>query len=71
MPGAGSVAIEGYHTIFLYSINLKEFMPASMKDLVNNDLFFSTLPKDKFMSLMRASKKKLKKYIREEYSFYW
>ncbi len=71
MPGSGSVAIEGYHTIYLYSVNLKEFMPASMKELVNNDLFFSTLTKDMFMSLMRASKKKLKKYIREEYSFYW
>jgi hypothetical protein len=71
MPGMGSVAIEGYHTIYLYTINLKEFMPAPMKDFVNNDLFFSTLTKDKFISLMRASKKKLKKYIREEYSYYW
>ncbi|MEO6720717.1 MAG: hypothetical protein ABIN67_10125 [Ferruginibacter sp.] len=71
MPGSESVAIEGYHTIYLYSVNLKEFMPASIKDLVTNDLFFSTLTKDMFMSLMRASKKKLKKYIREQYSFYW
>lgn len=71
MPGSGSVAIEGYHTIYFYSINIKEFTPASMKDLVNNDLFFSTLPKDKLLVLMRSVKKKLKKYIREEYSFYW
>lgn len=71
MPGMGSVAIEGYHTIYLYSVNMKEFVPASMKDMVNNELFFSTLTKDKFVSLLKASKKKLKKYIREEYSYYW
>jgi antitoxin component YwqK of YwqJK toxin-antitoxin module len=71
MPGMGSVAIEGYHTIYLYSLNMKEFMPANLKDQVNNELFFSTLTKDMFLSLLRASKKKIKKYIREEYSYYW
>ncbi|MEO6357582.1 MAG: hypothetical protein ABIU77_17875 [Ferruginibacter sp.] len=71
MPGMGSVAIEGYHTIYLYSLNMKEFMPANLKDQVNNELFFSTLTKDMFLSLLRASKKQLKQYIREVYAYYW
>lgn len=71
MPGMGSIAIEGYHTIYLYSVNMKEFMPTELKDQVNNDLFFSTLKKELFVSLLKASKKVLKKYIREAYSYYW
>jgi hypothetical protein len=71
MPGIESVAIESYYSINLYSINMKEFMPAAIRDQVNNEIFFSTLPKDKFLMLLKAIKKKIKKYIREELQFYW
>lgn len=71
MPGTETVAIESYYTIYLYSINMKEYVPSFLKSSVNNDIFFSTLPKDKFIVLLQTQKKKIKKYIREEYSFYW
>ena len=71
MPGTETIAFEEYHTIYMYSINIKEFMPASMRDEVNNDLFFSTMPRENFLVLMRSVKKKIKKYIREEFQFYW
>lgn len=71
MPGTETIAFEEYHTIYVYSINVKEFMPASMRDEVNNDLFFSTMPRESFLVLMRSVKKKIKKYIREEFQFYW
>ncbi len=71
MPSVEDVAIERYYTIHVYSINMKEFVPASMRDEVNNDIFFSTMPRDKFLALLKASKKKIKKYIREEFQHYW
>ncbi len=71
MPGIESVAIESYYKINLYSIDMKEFMPVAIRDQVNNEIFFSTLPKEKLLILLKAARKKIKKYIREELQFYW
>lgn len=71
MQSIESVAIETYYTINLYSINMKEFVPAAVRDQVNNELFFTTLPKENFLILLKSIKKKMKKYIREEIQFYW
>lgn len=71
MPGTEEVAIESYYTIYLYSINMKEYMPAFLRDAVNNEIFFTTLTKDKLIVLLQSKKKKIKRYIREEYNFYW
>lgn len=71
MPGIEAVAIESYYTINLYSVNMKEFVPAAIRDQVNNEIFFSTLPKENFLILLKSIKKKMKKYIREEIQFYW
>lgn len=71
MPGSETLAIEGYHTIYFYSINLKEYVPASMRSEVNDDLFFSTLPKESFVSLLQSKKKKIKRFFRDEFRFFW
>jgi antitoxin component YwqK of YwqJK toxin-antitoxin module len=71
MPGVEMVAIERYYRINVFSINIKEFVPVSLRDKVNNDIFFSTLPKEKFSLLLQAAKKKIKRYVREELQFYW
>jgi len=71
MPGTESMAMEGFHTINFFSINMKEFMPASLRDQVNNDLFFTTISKEKFVALLRADKRKIKRYIRGFYNYYW
>jgi len=71
MPEIESVAIEKYYTIYLYSIDMKEYMPASIRDKVGTEIFFSTLQKEKFLALLKENKKKIKKYVREEYQYYW
>lgn len=71
MPVVENVAFEGYHNINIFSVNMKEFVPANLKNQVNNDLFFTTLTKEQFTSILRAKKKEIKKYIREEFIYYW
>lgn len=71
MPGTESMAMEGFHTINFFSINMKEFMPERLKDQVNNELFFTTISKEKFLALLKADKRKIKRYIRGAYSYYW
>ena len=71
MESINSVSIKTHYTINLYSVNMKEFVPASVRDEVNNELFFSTLPKEKFLILLNSMKKKLKRNIREKIQFYW
>lgn len=71
MPVVENVAFEGYHNIHLFSLNMKEYVPALIRDQVNNDLFFTTLTKDQFSTILRSKKKEIKKYIREEFIYYW
>lgn len=71
MPGTENLAIEGYHDIYFYSINMKEYVPASIRNEVNYDLFFSTLPKESFVSLLQSKKKQIKRYFRDEFRFFW
>jgi hypothetical protein len=71
MPGIESVAIESYYKINMYTINMKEYMPVAIRNQVNNEIFFTTLPKEKFLMLLKAAKKKIKKYVREEFQYYW
>lgn len=71
MPGTENLAVEGYHDIYFYSFNMKEYVPASMRSQVTDDLFFSTLPKESFVSLLQSKKKQIKRYLRDEYRFFW
>jgi hypothetical protein len=71
MPGTESVVIERYYRINLFSVNMKEYVPAFIRSQVNNELFFTTLPKENFLLLLKTLKKGLKKFIREEVQFYW
>jgi hypothetical protein len=71
MPTVENVAFEGYHNIYIYTLNMKEFVPAAIRDQVNNDIFFTTLTKDQLSTLLRSKKKEIKKYIREEFIYYW
>jgi len=50
---------------------MKEYMPAAIRDKVGTDIFFSTMQKEKFLALLKENKKKIKKYVREEYQYYW
>jgi antitoxin component YwqK of YwqJK toxin-antitoxin module len=71
MPVTDAVEIEGYHKIYFYSINIKEFFPANIREYVGKELFFTPLKKEAFLNLLKANKKAFKKYIRNEYLNFW
>jgi hypothetical protein len=70
LPGTATVAEEGYHRIYFYTINVKEFMPSELKNFVGDEIVFNYLKKDQFLALLKAGKKDFKKYIREEFLRY-
>lgn len=71
MPGDSSIAYEGYHKIYFYSLNMKEYVPVEIRDDVGRELFFTTIPRDKYLLILKANKRRIKKYIREEFRHYW
>lgn len=71
MPGTNDVAIEGYHTIYFYAVNMKQFMPVEIRQFVGMDLFFSPLKKEQFITVMQGRKREMKKYIRDEFRNFW
>ena len=72
MPGDSFVVIEGYHMIYFYSLDIREALPLSIRNYApKRDMFFSMVPKDKYMIWLNANKKKIKKYIRSELLHYW
>jgi antitoxin component YwqK of YwqJK toxin-antitoxin module len=71
MPIVESVAFESYHTIYLYSINVKDFVPISIRHEVDKELFFSTLKRDAFKAILESRKKQIKKFIRSQFTYYW
>lgn len=71
MPMTESIGYEQYHTIYFYSVDMKPYMPASLKDYVGKELFFSMLPKDKYIAFLDANKKKFKRAIRREFTRYF
>lgn len=71
MPTVESVAFESYHTINFYSIEMKDYVPVSIRDEVGTELFFSTLTKDAFVALLETNKKQIKKFVRSQFNYYW
>jgi hypothetical protein len=71
MPTVESVAFESYHTINFYSIEVKDYVPASIRDEVGTELFFSTLTRDAFVALLETNKKQIKKFVRSQFNYYW
>ncbi len=71
MPMTESIGYEQYHTIYFYSIDMKPYVPAAIKNYVGRELFFTMLPKDKYLVFLEANKKKIKRAIRSEYMRYW
>lgn len=63
MPGTRSIAIEGYHDIYMYNIDMSVFYPAGMRQYYNQELFFSIIPKQKMLTMLNADKKNIKKII--------
>ena len=64
MPGTAEIAIESYHTIYFYSIEIKDYFPASLRDSVDRDFFITATPKEQMIALLNAQKKTIRKYIR-------
>lgn len=71
MPMTESIGYEQYHTIYFYSVDMKPYVPAAMRNYVDRELFFTMLPKDKYLVFLEANKKKIKRAIRSEFMRYW
>ena len=65
MPGIDGVALESYHTIYFYTIDIKDYFPAAMRNYVDKDFFIAAIPKSQMIELMNAQKKNIRKYIRK------
>jgi antitoxin component YwqK of YwqJK toxin-antitoxin module len=65
MPGTADVALESYHTIYFYTVDIKDYFPAEMRNYVDRDFFITALPKAQMVALMNAQKKTIKRYIRK------
>jgi hypothetical protein len=70
LPGTATIAEEGYHRIYFYTINAKEFVPVELKPYVGPEIVFNYLKKDQFIAVLKNGKKDFKKYIREEFLRY-
>jgi antitoxin component YwqK of YwqJK toxin-antitoxin module len=66
MPVDGTIGIEGYHTIYFFSFDIKKYLPADLQQYGNKELFFTLIPKDKYELFLNANKKAIKKALRSE-----
>lgn len=67
MPGTDRVAIEGYHTIYLYTMDLTEFLPAEYRRHIDRGMFILPFKKDQFIQNLKSNKKDIKNILRELY----
>jgi len=69
MPEVDGVVIEGYYTINVFDLEVKEFLPVEMRKKTNKELFITPLTKEKLLARLEANKKNIKKIFREEYYY--
>ena len=65
-----TIGYEQFHTIYFFSIDMKPYVPAALRQYTGKELFFTMLPKDKYIIWLDANKKKIKNAIRSEYLHY-
>mgnify|MGYP001547540285 FL=1 len=65
MPGTKTIAIEGYHDIYMYTIDVRPYFPAEVRSYFGNELFFTAIKKDKMKMLLEENKKDIKKFLRK------
>ncbi len=70
MPAIGSVAVETDHRIYIYSLDIREYFPNNMKELLGDELFFTNYAKDEMLRRLEAAKKQIKKYARKHFMPY-
>ena len=65
MPGTKTIAIEGYHAIYVYDIDVSGYYPEGLRGGVDKELFFSPDTKKKMQAMLDANRKNFKKYFRK------
>lgn len=65
MPGTATIAIEGYHHIYMYNIDISVYFPINAQRYVGQELFFSPLTKKQMLASLNEHKKDIKKYLRK------
>jgi hypothetical protein len=71
LPASGAIAVEGYHHIYMYGLDLSDFYPPSMRSMVGREIFFSFMKKQKMLDILNASKKDIKKLLFDRVSGYY
>jgi hypothetical protein len=66
MPTFDHVAIEKYHTIYMYTLNVSAYIPVSVKIFVDpQELIISHYPKHQFIAILNATKKELRRDLKK------
>ena len=65
MPGSGSIAVEGYHHIYMYNIDVSPYYPANLQKDFGMELFFSAVPKSRMLAALDENKKDIRKFLRK------
>jgi len=71
LPASGAIAVEGYHHIYMYGLDLSDFYPPSMRSTRGREIFFSFMKKQKMLDMLNASKKDIKKFLFDRASGYF
>lgn len=63
LPASGAIAVEGYHHIYMYGLDLSDFYPPSMRSMRGREIFFSYMKKQKMLEMLNANKRDIKKFL--------
>jgi antitoxin component YwqK of YwqJK toxin-antitoxin module len=64
MPGTRTIGVEGYHDIYIYTLDVSRFYPSGDRKFIPKELFISFLPRKKMIAILDANKKNIVKAIR-------
>ena len=65
MPGTSTIAVEGYHHIYMYNIDVSVYFPAKLHMAFEMELFFRNIPKKQMLAALNENKKDLRKFLRK------
>ncbi len=71
MPGDQKVGVETNYTIYCYSIDLEEIMPANNNVYRTKELVFSFIPRAKMEKFVHENKDELKKLNKQRMNYYY
>lgn len=65
MPGTSTIAVEGYHHIYMYNIDASPYYPANLQKEFGMELYFGGIPKQEMLAALKENKKNIRKFLRK------